>query len=140
MWGIMDRNEHESLAGAAYHRALQEQKFDEGASLPYSLLALHRGQKTDSGIALLTALSVESLDDLVTAINALKAHGVDVAGEQQVIGTLLGAIDFDAIIAEFHKFRFEPWTSTLSEGVDAAQRLQRWGHDPVEGNAKLRRE
>ena len=140
MWGIMDRNEHESLAGVAYRRALQEQKFDEGASLPYSLLALHRGQKTDSGIALLTAMSVESLDDLVTTVNALDARGVDVTSERKVIGTLLGAIDFDAIIDEFHKFRFEPWASTLSEGVQAARRLQRWGHDLVEDNAKVRRE
>lgn len=140
MWGIMDRNEHESLAGVAYRRALKEQKFDEGASLPYSLLALHRGQKTDSGIALLTALSVESLDDLVTTIDALDAHGVYVAIERQIIAKLLGAIDFDAIIAEFHKFRSEPWASTLSEGVQAARRLQRWGHDPVEDNAKARRE
>lgn len=140
MWGIMDRNEHESLAGLAYRRALQEQKFDEGASLPYSLLALHRGQKTDSGIALLTALSVESFDDLVTTIDALDAQGVDVTSERKVIGTLLGATDFDAIVDEFHKFRFEPWASTLSEGVQAARRLQRWGHDPVEDNAKARRE
>lgn len=124
----------------AYRRALQEQKFDEGASLPYSLLALHRGQKTDSGIALLTAMSVESLDDLVTTVNALDARGVDVTSERKVIGTLLGAIDFDAIIDEFHKFRFEPWASTLSEGVQAARRLQRWGHDLVEDNAKVRRE
>ena len=140
MWGIMDRNEHESLAGVAYRRALQEQKFDERASLPYSLLALHRGQKTDSGIALLTALSVESLDDLVTTVNALAARGVDVTSERKVIDTLLGAIDVDAIIDEFHKFRFEPWASTLSEGVQAARRLQRWSHDPVEDNAKARRE
>ena len=140
MWGIMYRNEHESLAGLAYRRALQEQKFDEGASLPYSLLALHRGQKTDSGIALLTALSVESFDDLVTTIDALDAQGVDVTSERKVIGTLLGATDFDAIVDEFHKFRFEPWASTLSEGVQAARRLQRWGHDPVEDNAKARRE
>lgn len=140
MWGIMDRNEHESLAGLAYRRALQEQKFDEGASLPYSLLALHRGQKTDSGIALLTALSVESFDDLVTTIDALDAQGVDVTSERKVIGTLLGATDFDAIVDEFHKFRSEPWASTLSEGVQAARRLQRWGHDPVEDNAKARRE
>ncbi|MDO4914161.1 hypothetical protein [Corynebacterium sp.] len=140
MWGIMDRNEHESLAGVAYRRALQEQKFDEGASLPYSLLALHRGQKTDSGIALLTALSVESLDDLVTTIDALDTQGVDVTSERKTISTLLGATDFDAIIDEFRKFRFEPWASTLSEGVQAARRLQRWGHDPAEDNAKARRE
>lgn len=140
MWGIMDRNEHESLAGLAYRRALQEQKFDEGASLPYSLLALHRGQKTDSGMALLTALSVESFDDLVTTIDALDAQGVDVTSERKVIGTLLGVTDFDAIVDEFLKFRFEPWASTLSEGVQAARRLQRWGHDPVEDNAKARRE
>lgn len=140
MWGIMDRNEHESLAGLAYRRALQEQKFDEGASLPYSLLALHRGQKTDSGMALLTALSVESFDDLVTTIDALDAQGVDVTSERKVIGTLLGSTDFDAIVDEFHKFRSEPWASTLSEGVQAARRLQRWGRDPVEDNAKARRE
>lgn len=140
MWGIMDRNEHESLAGLAYRRALQEQKFDEGASLPYSLLALHLGQKTDSGMALLTALSVESFDDLVTTIDALDAQSVDVTSERKVIGTLLGSTDFDAIVDEFHKFRSEPWASTLSEGVQAARRLQRWGRDPVEDNAKARRE
>ena len=85
-------------------------------------------------------MSVESLDDLVTTIDALDAHGVYVAIERQIIAKLLGAIDFDAIIAEFHKFRSEPWASTLSEGVQAARRLQRWGHDPVEDNAKARRE
>lgn len=140
MWGIMDRNEHESLAGIAYRRALQEQKFDEGASLPYSLLALHQAHKADSGTALLTALSIDALDDLVTAVNALEAHGVNVTTERKIIGTLLETIDFDAIIAEFHKFRFEPWASTLSEGVQAARRLQWWGRNPVEENPKVRRE
>ncbi|WP_318758048.1 hypothetical protein [Corynebacterium sp. SFY-K9] len=140
MWGIMDRNEHESLAGTAYRRALEEQKFDEGASLPYSLLALHRAQKTDSGIALLTALSIESLEDLVTTVKALEAHGIEVTTERRVIGAILGAIDFDAIITEFHKFPFEPWASTLSEGVQAARRLQRWGHYLVEDNAEPKRE